>query len=540
MATMGFIKSQEDTKIATSSIIVPETFTHSIAFGQTGCGKTTSFIYPNLQQRLKLGHGILLYDYKGKEHLSVKYLADNIGRLDDVVEIGKPWGESINMIERMDEEELDHFFDNVLKHGDDNKYWQNSAKSLGQSILKVLKAIDGFYKCISKTDENFSKDRIYIEAGSYYYPTKRTFTSLIKVCKTFETLGSFIENLDSLLSKTQVMIIDSAKTMIDRETEIESFKPIYANLVRSRKRLIDAVTEATDSLDNFGKDSNENLTQNIIGSLTSPLLSISQNSFFNTDSFDIVSALNSGKIVVINTEALSNAALESLNNVILHELSKRTRSININPISIFIDEAQRVLSKTTDLPIDVLREAKVDVFLSTQNSALFKDKLSSEKFDALMGNLTQKYYFNNSTDEEIESENLLNLLDIFEFISSGDDFSKVNISEPLYISVNEKMNIEYKYQKKSKVLLEYAYAYHRKKIILEYIPRLYKDKKLLAINIKTMKEEIIDSYNLKDMTLTDREVISLFQEAVDELNNDANYKYEYEMVDDEQNINLAS
>ena len=45
MATMGFIKSDKNRESKTSKIIVPETFTHSIAFGQTGCGKTTSFIY---------------------------------------------------------------------------------------------------------------------------------------------------------------------------------------------------------------------------------------------------------------------------------------------------------------------------------------------------------------------------------------------------------------------------------------------------------------------------------------------------------------
>ena len=106
MATMGFLQTSDITSPSTSEILTPVTFTHSIAFGQTGCGKTTGFIYPNLKHRISLGHGILLFDYKGKEHLSTKFLADRAKRLGDVVEIGKPWGESINLVQNMDEEEL--------------------------------------------------------------------------------------------------------------------------------------------------------------------------------------------------------------------------------------------------------------------------------------------------------------------------------------------------------------------------------------------------------------------------------------------------
>ncbi|HIP20123.1 MAG TPA: hypothetical protein EYG70_03270 [Sulfurimonas sp.] len=58
MATMGFLQNSETTTKQTTSILVPEIFTHAIAFGETGCGKTSSFIYPNLKERMKLKHGV--------------------------------------------------------------------------------------------------------------------------------------------------------------------------------------------------------------------------------------------------------------------------------------------------------------------------------------------------------------------------------------------------------------------------------------------------------------------------------------------------
>ena len=534
MATMGFIKST-NTEIVTSSIIVPETFTHSIAFGQTGCGKTTSFIYPNLKNRLELGHGILLYDYKGKEHLSVKYLAEKAGRLNDVVEIGKPWGENINLIQNMDEEELDHFFDNILKHGDDQKYWQNSAKSLGQSILKILKAIECFSEVMVKIDSDFDNGEAFIYTKKFSrgskYPTKRTITSLVGVCNTFNNLVNFIKNLNELEKTTDEMIKDSVRDLLEKSSDenLDTAKLLIHELIRSRENLLEVIKESSTSLDSFGDNSNENLTQNIIGSLISPLISLSQNSFFNTNSFDIASALNNGKIIVINTQALSDAAVESLSNAILHELTQRTRSVNLNPISIFMDEAQRILSKATDLPIDVLREAKVDVFLSTQNSALLKDKLKSEKFDALMGNLTNKFYFKSSTDEELETSCMLNMFESFEYISSEDSYTSLHTSKPLYIDLKQKINIEYKYQKKYDILKEYAYEFYEKKSIVEFVPRLYKDKKLILIDIKTMKEQVINSLNLKSIAHIGYKVEKLFKEVTQEVDEDLERYNEYEV-----------
>jgi len=521
MATMGFIQnSNDETPLTNSSIIVPETFTHSIAFGETGSGKTSSYIYPNLKNRIELGHGILLYDYKGKEHLSVKNLAHDMNRLNDVIEIGKPWGESINLIQKMDEDELDKFFDNILKHGEDSKYWQNSAKSLGQTILSVLKAIEGFATTLKSID---NQERKSIRANGFDYPLQRNLYTLVKVCKTFETLKSFISSLPNLEKKLERLIRTTAAEIIQTQGVDAKLKEKFIQLIHDQEILKITIEINQNSLDSFGEDSNENLTQNIMGSLISPLVSLSQNSAFNEDNFDITKALNEGKIIVINVESLSNAVMESLNNTILYELSKRTKSLNINPVSIFIDEVQRVVSKSTDLPIDVFREAKVDMFLATQNSALLKEKLKDEKFDALMGNLTRKFYYKSSNDEELETELSLKELDTFEYISSIDDYFKTHISSPLFLDDDKKRKIEFKYQKKLNVLNDYLYKHKDKAVILEYDSRLYKDNKIIAIDIKTKREYIMTSLDEQNIEHLHSKVTQLFENAKKESLEDENY-----------------
>ena len=51
-----------------------------------------------LEQRIKDKDAILFFDYKGKEHQAVKFFAKENGRFNDVIEIGKDWGKSINLL----------------------------------------------------------------------------------------------------------------------------------------------------------------------------------------------------------------------------------------------------------------------------------------------------------------------------------------------------------------------------------------------------------------------------------------------------------
>ena len=491
---MGFIQNEQNIlQEQQHSNIIPETFTHSIAFGETGSGKTSSFIYPNLEKRIALGHGILLYDYKGKEHLSVKGFAYRAQRLADVVEIGKPWGESINFIEKMDDDELDRFFDLILKHGDDNKYWQNSAKSMGQLLLEILGAIEA---CAISLEALDGVKRQIIDTNDFSYPTQRTLKNLLTICNTFEKLKIFVSSLNQLSREVGRQVKRSVAKLMDDNHKIskENQKKLFQAIQKSED-LRALITSRRNILAGFGEDSNENLTQNIIGTLIAPLMSLAKNENLNKNEFDIVDALGEGKIIIINAEALSNATLESLNNSILYELSKRTRDTHIHPVSIFIDEVQRVMSASSDLPIDVFREAKVDVFLATQNSALLKEKLKKEKFDALMGNLTQKFYYRSSCDEELETELNLNELQLFEYICSSDEYLEVHSAKPMFLNAQKLLQIEWRFQKFHKVLQNYLFELKGDKVVVVFDARLYKRKQLLVRDLKTKREKVYDSYD---------------------------------------------
>jgi len=185
MGKMGFINSGENNNFSDNfDCIIKEEFTHSCAIGQTGCGKTTGYIYPNLDARIEAEHGILLYDYKGKEHLSVKAIARKHNRLNDVIEVGKIWGSKINILKYMNRANLFSFFVTLNGRADNttgDMFWTNSAANISTEIASVLKSTNSVAKELCKLN-NCAKQELekFIEnIFDFKFTTDFTIKNLI-------------------------------------------------------------------------------------------------------------------------------------------------------------------------------------------------------------------------------------------------------------------------------------------------------------------------------------------------------------------------
>jgi len=526
MATMGFLQQTSPSTITQhSSVLVPETFTHAIAFGQTGSGKTTGFIYPNLEKRIFAGHGILLYDYKGQEHTSVKHFAKNAGRLDDVIEIGKPWGEQINLIGNMGEEELDHFFNAVLNHSQENMYWQNSAKSLGQSVLKVLFSVERFVKVYLGLCEVDNRLVEHMETSGFNYPISYSIESLVKVCNSGESLKAFINGFDDLERRVKKFVYTyTAQSLASRQAPQDP-ESHFSDLFAAYTHVSSTLKLVKDSLNLYSSSEDGRTMEIILSSLVGPLLSLSQNPLFNRGDFNITKALNEGKIIVVNTHGLSNEALEGLNTNLLNELSVRTRLRHRHPVTLFIDEAQRILSSTTELPVDVLREGKVDVILATQNRELLVEKIGVVKYKALMGNMTKHLYFQNTREMSLELETPFDRLETFSCYTNTDEMTNITITTPIFISQEEKNAVEYTYQETKNVLKEFAVKYFSYHAILEYSPRLFRQNKVILIDLDRGEEKVIKVESLHDHQAHHHAVNKFLQEVITHVGGRVAQKY---------------
>ena len=457
LATIGFKPTKvknENKKIKAekeASLIVEKKYTHSCAVGQTGCGKTTSYIYPNLNERISHNDGILFLDYKGKEHNAVKLLAKKHNRLKDVIEIGKPWGKSINVIKYMSNSNLEDFILGVLGlENTANDYWSISGTTLAMAILNVVGELEKFMKIIRKhpmsnTILNYCFNSHILNDDMVVLkniPTTKNLAAVYDVTSSIESMKKFALAVKKLPDQIKIGLNrfmynaeqDTSKDDIEKKYKfiLENFC-ILENIIEKYLPSIDAYSTANDK-------SSTTLTT-ILLAVNKPLSMYGTKDFLNNDSFDVIKALNNGGIVVINTQEMSEEILSSYCLSIFTELQKRISMSTENSIAVFIDEAQRVVSRKFDLPIDILREAKVELFLSYQNDELMIEKLGKNKYTSLYKNFANRYLFKNN-------EKYLSGLNEFEYFKLEKTKKlKPKKSIPLFLEKDELFDVELEYQK---------------------------------------------------------------------------------------------
>ena len=465
MSSMGFIKQAYD-NYQSKDTIVPLNFTHSCAIGQTGCGKTSSYIYPNIQDRIKRGHSLIVYDYKGKEHTSVKYFASQHNRLDDVVEIGKYWGESINILKYMHSADLENFLTDLFVLNDtENDFWGKSAVNISVAILDIIDAIEKVIDAAEQTGAVADFQKRLHANNDYKYPTKKTLYSLSLVSASLDSLRGFVQNLDSLQNNMKNIMVEEIVNYkeLPKEEVFEKFKKL-AYYLQNLKHVIKDARKKLEEFGNLSSSSASKTYQTILLSINSPLIGIAGKKSLNTDSFDIIEALENKKIIIINAQMFSEDVLASFSSSLFKEFAKRTLKKHLQPISIFVDEAQRVVSKNFDLPVDVFREAKVEFFLSFQNSELMISALGENKFDALLQNLSDRFIYKNvGYFKELDTSQL----ECFEYVQDGKKDAKIQQATPLFLEDGDTFKVELEYQNRLELHSMFDLAIEdREKVIL--------------------------------------------------------------------------
>jgi len=499
MKNIGFLKTN-DLKILNenNNCLVEQTFTHSAASGQTGCGKTSVYMYPNIEERIKAYHGILIYDYKGKEHLSVKNIAKKFNRLEDVIEVGKSWGKKINIIKHMNRADLFNFF--VTLNGRNEKsssdmFWPNSSANICTEVSLVLKQFHNIICLFDDSEKKYIKklkDAIFTIDFNFDY----SLSNLLSIVSSKQNLINFIKNMEELhlmplyiiensLSSGNLTYLHTKKRYIKIKTKIESLK----KTILSAKKALSIFLSEEDE-----KSSSRTTLDSLITCINTPLSSVASIEYFNVDEIDVMEQLNKGKIVVVNTKSIPENLLESFNASIFNELTKRSQ-LDVNPISIFIDEAQRVVSPNFDLPLDVLRECKVELFLAYQNEELMIDKLQSEiKYYSFIKNLKSTFKFRNPIDNNNE---VVTQLKEFEFIKNDDNSKIYKANKPYFIDMKDMFEAEYEYQEYIGLKDQFVITDDiPSKFIYMYDDSLISENKVI---VKTIKKEFITDLYPKEV-----------------------------------------
>jgi len=482
---MGFLQNTTSDKQAEKqTLIVPDNFTHSYSVGSTGCGKTSSYIYPNLDDRIKNGNGIILFDHKGKEHQAVKYFAKKYNRLDDVIELSLPWSSSCNLVAYLNTKELKLFIEQIMSLGSENDYWITSASNIIVSINNIIKS---YLDVIKSTDDHNIQDTLYSAIKRHRLPTRLTFADLADVVSSHQKLAQFVVSAKRVNNRFNAIIEGYIQDLV-MQVEASEIKDMYLDVVTKNIHFTNVVKAETKSLRIF-VDSNDGspkstTLQTIILSMSSTFSAIATNEKINDyNGLDLAAELNKGKILIINSQELSNIVLGTLTSSILQELSKRVQQPNIRPISVFIDEAQRVVNKKMDLHTDVLRESKVEILLAFQNHNLMINAIGKDKFYALIQNLSSSYIFANSIDfNDYETSKL----DTFEYYHK--DTTTVNTAEPIFLDPDELFDASLQYCTNKKLYDQLNIEMKHRDKVIQFNPYLYQQN---SVELKSRDGEII-------------------------------------------------
>lgn len=481
MRKLGFLSQNNDiTKVKKTkeTLKIPIDYRHSIGIGETGCGKTSSYIYPSLNKRIKKQHGVLLYDYKGKEHAAVKAIADRHDRLQEVLEVGVPWGASINIIKYLNEGEIRDFALAILGLDKSDPYWSTTGSNIVVSIWKAKKLM----LSVLEASKDLGIEKNLISTFKIYkLDISLTMKSIATVCESISNIVEFFDKTLRLKKAFRSYMEDIVNNEMSNTDDIE--------IITIHKMLAMRIIEFTDLIDETlrplkifkdAEDESRKSTtyQTIITALTTTLATIASVSELNDDSVDLVEELNNQKIVVINTSRISSEVLSHFSNSLLYELSKRVTKKNIKGISVFIDEAQRVLNADSDLHTDILREAKVEIILAVQNINLLIESMTENKFYSLFQNLTKKYYFSNGYDTK---EHKLKKLKKFEYYKENDRISSK--AKPKFLKDEVIFDAQLKYFKLNDIYNKYGLEEHEDKNILVYNSHLFENNKILIESV---------------------------------------------------------
>lgn len=473
---IGFAKQEEDAQICKEgNLIIPCNFTHAAIIGETGCGKTTSMIYPNLLDRMQRGHGIFVFDYKGCEESAVKALAKRAGRLKDVVVVGTFLGEKINLIKDISGRDFKNTTSSLMKTID--SFWQEYGANLTLSIFNFLKALGEFTDIVGKHNiRGFAQAVRLSDAYPFNIHTIRNLTQ--DILKFTEFLASV--NGDLKLNLDQVV------------NEKKEVRLRLKDLLASKQNLIDIMGRF-----DLTKAKNEERVINDFRNLSimaTVINELADDETVNADKNSISQYLNEGKIVVFNAINSSSQTLAMLLDSFIPSFIKRAGGKNLIPISLFLDETAKIAGKNSNFHEEILRQSKVELILAFQNESTLKKELGYDKYEALIGNMVDIYLMKNKSLFNIGADAVnCSKLKPFECLHDGER----NLLKPMFIGEIEKREAAYEFELINK-LQEKILEKKAKGCVMKFNEWHFRNGQITLVDVKSGKEKIGE---LKDSVL---------------------------------------
>ncbi|QOY53243.1 hypothetical protein [Candidatus Sulfurimonas baltica] len=230
---------------------------------------------------------------------------------------------------------------------------------------------------------------------------------------------------------------------------------------------------------------------------------------------DIVKSLQDAKIIIINVRVVPDTILE----LMLEQIFEKMIDLNLQseddkkPISIFIDEAQRLINK--DIPLDVLRSSKVDVLMAVQSELQLISKFKSrEDWQQISVNIAQKYAFKSSF---FGGDHLLSFyvetatLNTFEYVKEHD--ANILRANPIFLNKEDFDAVEHTYQHDVLKLQDIE----KNEILFYDVTHFENEREVILLNTKTKQKKYKKLFTEFQDKLIENEIKLYLKEPIESL-----------------------
>jgi len=390
MSVMGFLANE-------ASQIPPQDFKHAICIDDTGLGKTATFIMLTLKDRIEQGNAIVFMDHKGHERRKIMKLALDADRLDDVVEIGKPFASYINMLSLFDSDSLNRAIITLLGGVGKDPYWTYSASRLVVRIVELQRGIyeigkvlcgeygvdeELFHIALEEEKENSVQAVLTIEEAP-------SFESLSKVLATPGRLTHFFKSIEEVAAKIEKQMEHIYTMCLSNKKKRKVFQIQMVKLLK--------LQELIEKYRHFFIDEEEGDAggnNGVLQVLNNALTILANQPSMNYAEVELMALIKKDAIIIIDTQSINIDMYGILLETLLKRLGSRIMYEVPNAVSIFVDEANRVLPAHIDLSSDVMRESRAELILAAQNEEQMLLKFGEVKWRSIVKNLKHQYRIN--------------------------------------------------------------------------------------------------------------------------------------------------
>lgn len=411
-------------------IIVPLEFTNSICFGQTGSGKTTGYILPNIQSRLEEGHAVIVFDYKGNLHSHIKRLAKTFNRLGDVVEIGPIWGHKINLLLNIATKDIEQWYRSLFGKDSRYGYWEIASCNL----LKTLYCVQRFLHDVHGTLQHingYCSDVEPLETERPPYPTFASIGAMLDVNVIHGLMEKFkaVQRYLLLAIDAEEIRDEDRNTLLFYIEESEHFNAFLSRYSKLKEE------------DSGGEYGNHGVMSSLLNTIQEGI----ESDVVNGESFDLPHLVSQKKIIIIYSDTLGEPVARLLNQRIFTFLTRRTIFLkDIQPVTIFIDEAHRVLIPGSLPEVSLCRENCFEYIMSVQDRVLLENTLGVQAVDEMMVNIAHQVSFKN---DNISTCSTLEPF-CYRSLTKNARFGK---AEPLLFDKDELADVVREYQRLSRI-----------------------------------------------------------------------------------------